>query len=67
MNKSNIPTYRKYCFSIKEAAEYSSIGESRLRKIIEDNEPIDWVLHVGTQIRIKRELFEKWIDEQYYI
>lgn len=64
MTKFNTPYYEKLCLTIEEAADYSMIGEQRLRKIIEDDRSLDWVLRVGTWIRIKRPLFEKWVLKQ---
>lgn len=64
MGKQNIPIYKKLCITIEEAAEYSMIGEQRLRKIIEDDRSLDWVLYVGSWIRIKRPQFEDWVLEQ---
>ena len=51
--------------TIEEAAGYSLVGEGRLRKIIEEDKTLDWVLRVGSQVRIKRELFERWLDRQH--
>lgn len=65
MTKQEIPCYQRLCMSIEEAAEYSMIGEQRLRKIIEDDPSLDWVLRVGNRIRIKRLRFEKWVLKQY--
>ena len=55
----------RYSITIEEAAEYSLIGETRLRRIIEQDKTLKWVLRVGSQVRIKRGLFERWLDEQY--
>lgn len=55
----------RYSITIEEAAEYSLIGETRLRRIIEQDKTLKWVLRVGSQVRIKRVLFERWLDEQY--
>lgn len=54
----------RYSMTIEEAACYSLIGENRLRKIIEEDKTLNWVLRVGSQVRIKRVLFEKWLDEK---
>jgi hypothetical protein len=43
------------------------IGENRLRKTIEEDKTIDWVLWVGNRARIKRVKFEKWVSEQLYL
>ena len=63
----NLLPNQKLCLSIEEAAEYSMLGENRLRKIIEDDKSLDWVIFVGNRTRIKRIQFEKWIAEQNYL
>lgn len=65
MKKSEIPPQTRYSITIEEAAGYSLIGENRLRKIIEEDKTLDWVLRVGSQVRVKRVQFEKWLDRQY--
>ena len=65
MPKYEIPYNQRLCMSIEEAAEYSMIGEQRLRKIIEDNPALEWILRVGARTRIKRPQFEKWVLQQY--
>lgn len=65
MSKYEIPYNQRLCMSIEEAAEYSMIGEQRLRKIIEDNPALEWILRVGARTRIKRPQFEKWVLQQY--
>lgn len=58
-----VPIWKKYSLSIQEAAEYYGIGEKRIRQIASENPNADFVLEVGSHIRIKRELFEKYLDE----
>lgn len=58
---------QKYCITVDEAAAYFSIGQNKLRDIIKDNPDLDFLLHKGTQILIKRSLFEDWIDKVRYI
>lgn len=65
MRKAEPAPQARYSLTIEEAAGYSLIGENRLRKIIEEDRTLDWVLRVGSQVRIKRVLFERWLDEQY--
>lgn len=65
MAKSEVLYNQRLCISIEEAAEYSMIGEQRLRKIIEDDHSLEWVLHIGNRTRIKRPQFEKWVLQQY--
>ncbi|MBE6724992.1 MAG: excisionase [Ruminococcaceae bacterium] len=67
MKRSDLPIESRYAITIEEAAGYSLIGENRLRKIIECDQTLEWVMHVGSQVRIKRELFERWLDEQYHL
>lgn len=50
--------------TIEEAAEYSMLGENRLRKIIEENKALDWILYIGSRVRIKRKQFEEWVYTQ---
>lgn len=67
MKKFNLLPNQKLCLSVEEAAEYSMLGENKLRKIIEEDKTLDWVLYVGAWVRIKRPQFEKWIAEQNYL
>lgn len=67
MNKNSIPYNQRLCMTVEEAAEYAMLGEQRLRKIIEDDKTLDWVLYVGSWVRIKRQQFEAWIAEQNYL
>ena len=62
--KADISIAERYALTIEEAAQYSLVGETRLRRIIEGDRTLNWVLRVGSQVRVKRELFEKWLDEQ---
>lgn len=70
MERCKIPYNQRLCISIEEAAEYSMIGENRLRGIIENDKyekKLDWILHTGQRVRIKRPLFEKWVLQQTYL
>lgn len=64
MKKAELPPQTRYSITIEEAAGYSLIGENRLRKIIEEDKTLEWVLRIGSQVRIKRVLFERWLDGQ---
>ena len=57
----------KYAYSIKEAAVYFGIGETKLRQIVNMNKDADYLLWTGTHVKIKRKLFEKFLDEVNYI
>jgi hypothetical protein len=65
MLTNEIPYNQRLCISIEEAADYSMIGEHRLRKIIEEDRTLDWVLRIWARTRIKRPQFEKWVLQQY--
>lgn len=55
MNNNDVPIWEKYTLTIEEAAKYFRIGESKLRKLAEENP-------VPDRIQIKRKQFEKMID-----
>ncbi len=57
------PLWHKYLLTIEEAAEYFGIGEKRLRRIASENIGEDFVMEIGSQIRIKRELFERYLND----
>ncbi len=63
LNKQSVPIWEKYALTIYEATEYFNIGEHRLRQIVRENRQADFVLWIGTKVEIKRELFEKFLDE----
>ena len=62
MNNNDVPIWEKYTLTIEEAAKYFRIGESKLRKLSEENPVPDWVMMNGNRIQIKRKQFEKMID-----
>ena len=65
--KFNIPIYAKYGLTVEEAAEFSCIGEGKLRSIISENGTLDFILHKGSQVIIKRPQFEEWLNNINYI
>lgn len=67
MEKLNLLPNQKICLTVEEAAAYSMLGENRLRKLIEEDKTLDWVLYVGSWVRIKRPQFEAWIAQQNYL
>ena len=58
-----IPLWKKYSLSIQEAAIYYGIGEKKLRQLVADHEGEDFILEIGAHVRIKRVMFEKYLDE----
>ena len=57
----------KYCLTVTEAAQYSAIGENRIRAIMENDPTLDWILTIGSHKRIKRPQFELWINSVSFI
>lgn len=61
--ENKVPIWKKYSLSVPEAAEYFGIGEKRIYQIIQMNNNAEFILEIGTHVRIKRQLFEKYLDE----
>ena len=61
--KPYVPVWEKYALTIYEAAEYFGIGEHRLRTLVRENRQADFVLWIGVKVEIRRELFEKFLNE----
>ncbi len=59
----SVPLWNKYSLSIQEAAAYYGIGEKKLRQLIAEHEGEDFILEIGAHVRIKRIMFEKYLDE----
>ena len=62
-----IPVWEKYSLNFTEAAEYFGIGERRLRQIVAEHQGDDFILEVGTHIRIKRVKFMEFLDTAYAV
>ena len=60
--KETIPVWEQYTLTVDEAAAYFRIGESKLRKLINENTNADFILWNGNRPQIKRRLFEEYID-----
>ncbi|MBO5448166.1 MAG: excisionase family DNA-binding protein [Ruminococcus sp.] len=61
-----VPIYEKQNLTIEEAAEYSNIGQNKLRELTAE-ENCRFVLWVGTKRLIKRKLFDDFITNSYSI
>ena len=59
-----IPWWNKFTFSVQEASEYFGFSDKKIRKIIDENEDADFILWNGTRPRIKRVLFEQFVNEK---
>ena len=58
-----VPIWEQYTLTIEEAAMYFRIGENKLRRIIAEDKDADFILWNGNRPQIKRNLFEKYIDQ----
>lgn len=63
MREIYVPVWEQFTLSIDEAAAYFRIGESKLRKIVNENKDADFVIWNGNRPQIKRTLFEKYIEK----
>lgn len=59
---TDLPIWEKYTLTVEEAAKYFRIGETKLRKLADENPAANWLMMNGNRIQIKRKQFEKWID-----
>ncbi|MDD7281472.1 MAG: excisionase [Erysipelotrichaceae bacterium] len=60
--KNYIPLWEKYSLSIDECAMYFGIGCKTLRQFIAEHDDENFVLMIGSHVRIKRRLFEEYLD-----
>ena len=60
---TKIPIQYKLNLTIKEAAEYSNIGENKLREMVKMPH-CPFLLMSGRNMLIKREAFEDWLKRQ---
>lgn len=58
-----IPTWQKYALTIKEAAAYYSIAESKLREFVQNSRDEAFVLKAGGRLLVNRKLFERFLDQ----
>ena len=60
MSEQKKPFSEKYSLTIKEAAEYFSIGVKKMRRLAEDNLG-DFAVYNGNRYLILRERFEDYL------
>ena len=60
MSQQKIPLNEKYSLTIKEAAQYFSIGVKKMRRLAEDNLG-DFAVYSGNRYLILRERFEDYL------
>lgn len=62
--KYDVPIWQKANLTIEEAAAYFGIGMNKLRELTED-ENCKFVLRIGSKRLIKRQMFEKYLEQAY--
>ena len=62
--KTSIAFYDRYMLTVEEAAVYFHIGYKKMRSMVKEHAGAKWILFNGNRIMIKREKFEKWLDNQ---
>ena len=62
-NYSDIPVWRRYTLTIEEAARYYHIGERKLRMLIDEHPNEGFYVMNGNRALIKREKFERYLDQ----
>ena len=61
--KQELPWWGKYTLTLTEASEYFGIGYKKLKAFAEQHMDEYFILMNGNRIQIKRELFERYLDE----
>lgn len=62
-NASIVPLWHRYTMTIEEAAEYYHIGEGKLRSLVDAHPNEDFYVKNGNRVLIKREKFERFLDQ----
>ena len=65
-NRSLILIKDKINLTIKEAAQYSNIGETKIRKLLEQK-GCPFILKIGNKNLVKRTEFEKFLEDAHYL
>jgi len=64
MTPLELPWWQKYTLTLNEASEYFGIGYKKLKAFVEAHSDERFVLWNGNRIMIKRELFEKYMNDR---
>ena len=57
-----VPLWKRYTFTIDEAAAYYHIGQAKLRAIVDYDPTADFIIYNGNRVLIKKGQFEKYLD-----
>lgn len=58
-----IPLWEKYALTLKEAAQYYNIPETRLKSYMLENPTESFVLRAGVKLLVKRKMFDAFLDQ----
>ena len=64
--EKRVTIYLKRQLTVEEAAEYSGIGQRKIRELAK-REDADFTLHCGRKLLIKRKRFDDYIDHELVI
>jgi signal transduction histidine kinase len=62
-NYLDVPVWRRYTLTIEEAARYYHICEGKQRMLIDTHPNEDFYVMNGNRALIKREKFERYLDQ----
>ena len=63
-NRQQLPWWQKYTLTLNEASEYFGIGYKKLKQFVQEHADADVVVWNGNRAQIKREQFQRYLDEQ---
>ena len=58
-----LPWWQKYTLTLEEAAEYFGISYKKLRGFCKEHADEDFILWNGNRALLKRERFERYLDD----
>lgn len=64
VERMELPWWQKYTLTLNEAAEYFGIGYKKLKQFVNEHPDEGFILWNGNRALIKRELFQRYLDEQ---
>lgn len=64
-NTVEVPIWERFLLTVKEASLYFNIGENKLHRLVNDYMDSDYkfVIQNGSRVMIKRENFEKFLND----
>ena len=65
--RMDLPWWKKYTLTLNEASEYFGIGYKKLKQFVKEHSDESFILWNGNRALIKRELFQKYLDDKMSI